>query len=97
MEAGTTLPEEVQVVSESGKKLICAFFSGDGEHKVTIDKKTVVWTHQGSRSTTRGAQSGDRLSRSRQFDGREIEIIDGLPDRSSRTSIEKRERERGKE
>ena len=29
-----------------------------------------------------------QVSRSRQFDGREIEIIDGLPDRSSRTSVE---------
>ena len=28
------------------------------------------------------------VSRSRQFDGREIEIIDGLPDWSSRISIE---------
>ena len=28
------------------------------------------------------------ISRSRQFDGREIEIIDGLPDSSSRTSVE---------
>jgi hypothetical protein len=28
------------------------------------------------------------ISRSKQFDGREIEIIDGLPDWSSRTSIE---------
>jgi hypothetical protein len=46
MEVGTTLPEELQVVSESGRKLICAFFSGDGEHKVTIDKKTVAWTHK---------------------------------------------------
>ena len=27
------------------------------------------------------------VSRSRQFDGREIEIIDGLPDWSSRTSV----------
>ena len=35
------------------------------------------------------------LSRTRQFDGREIEIIDGLPDRSSRTSVETREREPG--
>src|ERR1700733_14717957 len=29
-----------------------------------------------------------RVSRSRQFDGREIEIIDGLPDWSSRASVE---------
>src|SRR6516225_2176034 len=36
-----------------------------------------------------------QLSRTRQFDGREIEIIDGLPDRSSRTSVETREREPG--
>ena len=35
------------------------------------------------------------VSRTRQFDGREIEIIDGLPDRSSRTSVETREREPG--
>ena len=28
------------------------------------------------------------MSRSRQFDGREIEIIDGLPDWSSRTSVD---------
>jgi hypothetical protein len=28
-----------------------------------------------------------RVSRSRQFDGREIGIIDGLPDRNSRTSV----------
>jgi hypothetical protein len=46
MEVGTKLPEELQVVSESGRKLICVFFSGAGEHKVTIDKKTVVWTHE---------------------------------------------------
>ena len=31
---------------------------------------------------------GKPVSRSRQFDGREIEIIDGLPDWSSRISIE---------
>src|SRR5215470_10806421 len=35
------------------------------------------------------------VSRTRQFDGREIEIIDGLPDRISRTSVETREREPG--
>ena len=38
------------------------------------------------------AQAWDRgveaVSRSRQFDGCEIEIIDGLPDWSSRTSVE---------
>jgi hypothetical protein len=46
MEVGTTLPEELQVVSESGTELICAFLAEDGEHKVTIDKKTVAWTHE---------------------------------------------------
>ena len=30
----------------------------------------------------------DIVSRTKQFDGREIEIIDGLPDRSSRASVE---------
>ncbi len=39
--------------------------------------------HSRSRSGT-----AEILSRSRQFDGREIEKIDGLPDRSSRTSVE---------
>jgi hypothetical protein len=46
MEVGTTLPEELQIVSESGRELICTFFAEDGEHKVTIDKKTVAWTHE---------------------------------------------------
>jgi hypothetical protein len=47
MEVGTKLPETLRVVSESGSKLICTFFAEDGEHKVTINKKTVVWTHEG--------------------------------------------------
>jgi hypothetical protein len=46
MEVGTKLPETLRVVSESDSKLICTFFAEDGEHKVTIDKKTVVWTHE---------------------------------------------------
>jgi hypothetical protein len=57
MEVGTTLPEELQVVSESGRKLICTFFAEDGEHKVMIDKKSVAWTHEnpnGDHSIGRG-------------------------------------------
>ena len=37
---------------------------------------------------TLAEQEHRQVSRSRQFDGREIEIIDGLPDWSSRISIE---------
>ena len=49
MEVGTILLDQLLVVSESSRELICTFLAEDGEHKVTIDKRTVGWTHESPR------------------------------------------------
>ena len=77
----------------SGKrpKLVLAiYFQTTGFGFVLLEQwsSPVDWGTPELQGRDRATRCLKHISRSRQFDGCEIEIIDGLPDWSSRTSVE---------